>query len=210
MALWGVFAATAALTGCTYGPVHTAVELGNAVARPGSHVFAMASMWKRKRDPEGFLATFPDGGVQKVVELEARVYVIDVARRRVVRVAQVPGFAAIPRLASVHIEGWHGDDFYFRVLGYGGSGWHGDDIADVQQLFFRVSPGGNVDPVEELPARLESEAESGPTGDPPFLRLRRGHAEIDIGIDGLPGSSTKKARVVIDPETGEPKFDAVQ
>ncbi len=43
--------------------------------------------------------------------------------------------------------------------------------------------------------------------DPPFLRLRRGHAEIDIGIDGQPRSSTNKARVFIDPETGEPKFD---
>ena len=210
MALWGVFAATAAVIGCTYGPVHTAVELGNAVARPGSHVFAMASIWTRQRDPEGFLATFPDGGVRKVIELEPRVYVIDVARRRVMRVAEIPGFAGIPRLESVNIEGWHGDDLYFRLFGYGGSGWHGDDMADARQFFFRVSPGGNVDPVEQLPARLESAAESGPTGDPPFLRLSRGHAEIDIGIDGLPGSSTKKARVVIDPVTGEPKFDAVQ
>ena len=167
----------------------------------------MASIWKRKRDPEGFLATFPDGGVHKVVELEARVYVIDVARRRVVRVAQIPGFAGIPKPESVHIEGWHGLDLYFTLLGYGGSGWLGDDIADARRLFFCVSPGGNVDPVEQLPARLESAAQSGPTGDPPFLRLSRGHAEIDIGIDGLPGSSAKKARIVIDPETGEPKFD---
>jgi hypothetical protein len=201
------FAVMAALASCTYGPVHTAVELENAVARPGSHVFAMASIWKRKRDPEGFLATFPDGGSAKIVELEARVYVIDVARRVVVRVAQIPGFAGIPKPESVHINGWQGGDLYFTLFGYGGSRWHGDDMSDARRLFYRVSPGGNVEPVEQLPVRLESAAQSGPTGYPPFLRLSRGHAEINIGIDGQPRSSINKARVFIDPEAGEPKFD---
>lgn len=208
LGLWAIFAATAALAGCTYGPVHTTVELGNAVAQPESHTFAMASIWKRVRDPEGFLATFPDGGKQKIVELEAHVYVIDVAHRHVVRAAQIPGFAGIPQPKSVHIEGWHGGYVYFRLFGYGGSNWQGDDMSDPRRLFFRVSPGGEVDRVEQLPARLESAAQSGPTGDPPFLRLSRGHAEIEIGIDGRPGSSTHQARVVIDPETGEPKFES--
>lgn len=169
----------------------------------------MASIWKRERHPEGFLATFPDGGKKKIVELEARVYVIDVARHRVVRVAQIPAFAGIPMPKSVHIEGWHGGDLYFRLLGYGGSKRHGDDMSDPRRLFFRVSSSGNVDPVEQLPTRLERAAHSGPTGDPPFLRLSLGHAEIDIGIDGRPRSSTNKARIVIDPKTGEPKFDVV-
>jgi hypothetical protein len=208
MGLWVIFVAIAGLTGCTYGPVHTAVELGNAVAQPGSHTFAMASIWKRVRDPEGFLATFPDGGKQKTIELEARVYVIDVARRSVVRVAQIPGFAGIPNPKSVHIEGWNGGDLYFRLFGYGGSDRQGDNMSDPRRLFFRVSSGGHVDRVEHLPDRLQSAAQSGPTGNPPFLRLSRGHAEIDIGIDGRPGSSTHRARVAIDPETGEPKFDA--
>ena len=208
-ALGVAFAAMAGLTGCTYGPIHTAVEIGNAVARPGSHVFAMASKWQRKRDPEGFPATFPDGGMPKEIELEARVYVVDVDRRVVVRAAQIPGFAGIPQPKSVHIEGWHGGDLYFRLFGYGGSRWRGDDLSDPRRLFFRVSAGGNVDRVDHLPARLEREADSGPTGDPPFLRLSRGYAAIDIGIDGRPGSSTNKARIVIDPETGEPKFDGI-
>jgi len=201
-----IFAATAGLTGCTYGPVHTTVELGNAVAQPGSHTFALATIWKRVRDPEGFLATVPDGGKQKIVELEARVYVIDVARRHVLRAAQIPGFAGIPNPKSVHIEGWLGGYLYFRLFGYGGSDWQGDDMSDPRRLLFQVSPGGNVDRVEQLPARLERAAQSGPTGDPPFLRLSRGHAEIDIGIDGPPGRSIHQARVVIDPESGEPAF----
>jgi hypothetical protein len=162
MCCWVVFALMFVLTGCTYGPVHTAVELGNSVARPGTHVFAMATIWKRERNPESFLATFPDGGKKIVVEREARIYVIDVARRHIVRVAQVPDFAGIPKPKSVHIEGWHGDHLYIRLFGYGGSDWHGDDMSDPRRLYFRVSPSGDLDAVAQLPAQLESSAQSGP------------------------------------------------
>lgn len=197
------------LAGCRYGPIHTSADFGNAVVQPGSHVFALASKWQRKRDPEGFLATFPDGGSAKVITVEARVYVVDVDRQVIVRVARIPDFAGIPRPSSVHIEGWQGGDLYVRLVGYGGSARRGDDISDARRLYFRVSSGGIVVSVERLPAGLERAAESGPTGDPPFLRLSRSGTTIDIGVDGLPNSLPKRARVIIDPETGEPKFDVL-
>ncbi len=50
---------------------------------------------------------------------------------------------------------------------------------------------------------------SGPSGEPHFLRLSRSGTTIDIGIDGEPYRSTKRARVIIDPESGEPKFDVI-
>ena len=199
----------AALAGCRYGPVHTSAEFGNAVAQPGSHVFALASKWQRQRDPEGFLATFPDGGSAKVVAVEARIYVVDVERRVIVRVARFPDFGGIPRPSSVHIEGWQGGDLYVRLFGYGRSSRRGDDISDAQRLHFRVSSGGGVAPVERLPAGVKREAESGPSGDPAFLRLSRSGTTIDIGIDGQPYRSPKRARIIIDPETGEPKFDVL-
>jgi len=56
---------------------------------------------------------------------------------------------------------------------------------------------------------LKRETESGPTGGPAVLRLSRSGTTIGIGIDGQPDRSPKRARIIIDPETGEPKFDVL-
>lgn len=117
-----------AFMSCTYGPSKISVEISNLVARPNSHVFAIGSIWKRERDPQGFLATFPDGGKKKVLELEARVYVVDVGTREITSIVQIREFPDIPRLKSVHIEGWKGEHLYVRLFGYDGSDWRGDDI----------------------------------------------------------------------------------
>lgn len=195
------------LAGCSYGPVHTAVDLGNAVVRPGSHVFAMSGKWQHQRDPEGFVATFPDGGKPQVLGVEARVYVVDVDRRVIARVAQIPGFAGIPQPKQVWIEGWNEGHLYFTLFGYGGSLLTGDDLSDERRLHFRVTSAGEVGRVSQLPAQVHRQPESGPLGDPPFLRLSKGHSEIVVGVDGPPLRSMQGARITLDLETGEPRFD---
>lgn len=194
------------LAACSYGPERTALDLGNVVAKPQSHQLAVTLEYRRVRDPTGFLNTFPNGGIRKVMHREARVYLCDLDRGTAELVATIPDFGGIPQPKSVWIQGWQADALYFSLFGYGGDQRSGDDLSDERRLFFRITADGGVAKIGKLPADLERGRNSGPAQSPPFLRWSAGHLDVEIAIDARVSETTRRARLAFDPETGEPRL----
>lgn len=202
----GLILALAALVGCSYSDVRTDARIDNALARAGTHSFAVAVNFRRVREPTGVLNTFPNGGVPKVLEHEARVYLVDVGRQTVTLAARIVDFADIPQPKSVRVEGWRDDALYFSLFGYGGDARRGDDLSDPRSLIYAVDSSGQLRRVDALPDDLVQERASGPLGKPPFLRLSKGYGSIDIGIDSRPRVSADAARFVLDADSGQPRL----
>lgn len=188
---------------CTHGPERMEVSLDNAVAKPGSHQFAFSVKYTRLREPTG-INTFPNGGVPKVLYREARVYLCDLDRGTVDLVAKVPGFAGIPQPKAVWVEGWRDEALYFSLRGYGAGRRGGDDRSDPRKLLYRVATLGEPVRLERLPENLESARNTGPVGDPPFLRLSRGHLDVEIAVDEPFSEATDRAILAFEAETGDP------
>jgi len=194
------------LAACSYGPEHTALSLGNVVAKPQSHQLAVTLEYRRIREPTGFLNTFPNGGIHRVTHREARVYLCDLDRGTAELVATIPDFGGIPKPKSVWVGGWQADALYFSLSGYGEDRGGGDDHADERRLFFRITADGGVIEIGKLPAELERGRNSGPAQSPPFLRWSAGHLDVEIAIDARFSETTRLARLTFDPETGEPRL----
>jgi len=194
------------LAACSYGPERTDLSMGNVVAKPQSHQLAFTLEYWRVREPTGFLNTFPDGGMRRVIYREARVFLCDLDRGTVELVAAIPDFGGIPHPKSVWIQGWQRNALYFSLFGYGKDRQGGDDLSDERRLFFRIAPDGRVSEIGELPAGLEQARNSGPTESPPFLRWSAGHLDVEIAIDARVSETSRLARLTFAPETGEPRL----
>lgn len=192
------------IAGCSYSDDRTHVELNNALARPGSHVFAVAVTYMRVQHPTGFLSTFPDGGTWRVLKRKARIYIIDLKSETVTLAAEIDGFGGIPKPKHASIRGWQDRSVYFSLFGYGDNNRGSDHISDKRYLYYRIDAKGEIHRVDQLPNDLISVRNSGPLGDPPFLRLSKGHNEVKVGIDAFPSLAEYMARFWLDEETGEP------
>jgi len=191
---------------CSHGPERTVLDLGNFIAKPHSHQFAVSLEYARIKDPTGLVNTFPNGGIPTWMYREARVYRGDIDRGTVDLVAAIPDFAGIPRPKSVSIEGWHADVLYFSLFGYGGNSWDGDDLSDERRLFYRINADGGVHEVDALPPHLERGDNSGPVKSPPFLRWSQGHLAVEIAMDARISDTRLLTRLTFEPESGAPRL----
>lgn len=199
-----ILSAATLLTGCSYSPERNYVEIGNAVSRPDTYTFAVAVEYRRFQSPTGFLNRFPNGGIPRILERDARIYSVDLDTRTIELRAEVEDFAGIPQPKHVRIEGWRDDFLYFSLFGYGGDQRTGDDLSDERRLIYVIDTKGGFQRVNTLPTDLTRTRNSGPLPQPPFLRLSAGHRDIDVGIDGRPYQAERRARFVLDDQTGEP------
>jgi len=191
---------------CSFGPERTVLDLGNFIAKPHSHQFAVSLDYARIKDPTGLVNTFPNGGIPKSIYREARIYRGDLDRGTVDLVAAIPDFAGIPQPKSVWIEGWHADALYFSLFGYGGNAWDGDDHSDERRFFYRVTADGAVHEVDAFPPHLERGDNSGPVKSPPFLRWSQGHLDVEIAMDARISDTPLLTRLTFEPESGEPRL----
>ena len=196
------------IAGCSYSDERVHVNIENALARPDSHVFAVAVHYMRVQHPTGFLNTFPDGGTWRVLKRKARIYIVDADSQAITLAAEIDEFGGIPKPKQVWIQGWQGSDVYFSLLGYGGDVRAGDHPSDKQRLNYRVSAQGQIHRIDSLPKNLTSARNSGPMGEPPFLRLSKGHNVVHVGVNGAPYREERTARFWLDEKTGEPHFSS--
>jgi hypothetical protein len=191
------------ISACTYGPEKDMVSIGNIAAKPQSHELAFTVDYRRIRDATGF-AAFPNGGIPKVIAREARVYVCDIDRASIKRIAQVPDFGGIPNPGSVWIHGWLGGFLYFSLNGYGRDSQGGDDFNRPYNYVYRVSESGTLTRVDHLPDGVAIQRNTGPEGETPFLRYSRGRLDIEITADAIASGQDATARVIFPPGSTEP------
>jgi hypothetical protein len=106
--------------GCTYGPAEDLVAVQNVALRSDGRVLAAIVKYERSRPPTG-VAAFPDGGVPRILEQRADLYVFDLETNAML----FQGSMAAPPNRRVSFSpwliGWANDRVYFQITGCSGS-----------------------------------------------------------------------------------------
>jgi hypothetical protein len=78
---WAPFLFMALLAGlllsCSFGPPEIDVSIANVLAKPNSHFIAVALKYVEFREPAGIINTFPNGGIPKILDQKAKIYICD-------------------------------------------------------------------------------------------------------------------------------------
>lgn len=106
--------------GCTYGPTDDLVAVQNVALRSDGRVLAAIVKYERSRSATG-LAAFPDGGVPRVLEQRADLYIFDLETKSMLFQGSIP--APLNRRVSFSpwLIGWANDRVYFQITGCSGS-----------------------------------------------------------------------------------------
>ena len=191
------------LGACSYGPERVITTVENAVAKPGTHTFAVAVDFKVLQFPTGSLNTFPSGGIPRIIKKEARIYLVNVADQSFELVASIENYDGIPQAKRVSVNGWVDGSLYFTLSGYGGNSWQGDDLNDERRLRYKISPSGKIQRLVRKPEQVEAESGPNQSERPPFLSVHTSFGRVTAWIDGMSVHDGRKAVLLIDQETGE-------
>lgn len=165
---------------CTYGPAENRMSVENVRAKPGSHIIAVAVKSTKFRPPTG-INTFPNGGVDKVLDRKAIIYLCDVATPELNQLVKISPPKSFTSSWSVWVLGWREDVLYFKLTGH-----HGTSVEDLKTtavLFFRVDGEGAVESLQEIPPDIVFQHNSGPLPTVRFVRVRHGYADVDVMTD---------------------------
>jgi hypothetical protein len=200
----GVLAATALLVGggCAYGPPIWRHRLENAMAEPGGHRFALAVVSTESRRPEGFLATFPDGGAPRVLRERARLWLCDADGGHVTRLAIIERPASFRSEFHLWVVGWEArmdtSAVYVQMSGRTGAT---SDTPFYRWLFrFEVAPDtGSASAVIFLPNEAARPRGPGPLRGGRELQVSLGADTISVRTDAAPAF---RPRFRVDGATG--------
>lgn len=103
--LSGVLPIFALLAGCSYGPPTWSHRPMNAMPQPGEHRFAIITLSTQARAPRG-LATFPDGGKQRVLRETAKLWLCDAETGATRLMARIERPGVVKSEYSAWIVGW--------------------------------------------------------------------------------------------------------
>jgi hypothetical protein len=146
------FAALLGFAGCTHGPPQLRAKVENARLGPNGRFIAVAVDYEKYRPPTGINA-FPNGGVPKVLEKEARVYLCDLATMTVTRLAAIEPSAPIRVSFSAWIAGWEDGEIIFRLTGRAGTAL-ADYEKKLNEEVYRVDRAGGALPIARVPQHL--------------------------------------------------------
>lgn len=106
--------------GCTYGPAKDLATVQNVALRSDGRVLAAIVKYERSQSATG-LGAFPDGGVPRILEQRADLYVFDLETNSML----FQGSMAAPPNRRVSFSpwliGWANDRVYFQITGCPGS-----------------------------------------------------------------------------------------
>lgn len=154
---WRASAPLLLLAACTYGPPQDHLSVQNVALKPDGSRLAVVVRFERSRSPTG-LAAFPDGGVPKVLEQRADVYVVSLPQRALLAHHTL----SAPEIHRVSFNpwlmGWEGDQLLLRITGCAGA--PGDECYGplVKASVFAISAEGRVAPdtASRRPALISS------------------------------------------------------
>lgn len=106
--------------GCTYGPAKDSVTVQNVALRSDGRVLAAIVKYERSSPATG-LAAFPDGGVPRVLDQRADLYIHDVETKSMLFQGSIPAPLDRGNSFSPWLIGWANDRVYFKITGCSGS-----------------------------------------------------------------------------------------
>lgn len=176
---------TALLTSCSHGPPFERVQIENVRAKPNSHIIAVAIQYQKLREPTGFINTFPNGGVYKILDEKAMIYICDVDTFEVNRVVSISPPKEVRTSWSVSVLGWVNGNLYFQL--YGQSGTSLKDFQNPEEIVYKYEPDGSLSETTGRPDNIAFQHNSGPLPDDGlFVRVSKGHSDIDILTERQP------------------------
>ena len=184
---------------CSYGSPETSARVLNVLAMPDSHVFGAAVLYSNFRRPTGFINTFPNGGIPKILTKEARIYIFDADSNQLKREATIPVPSELQVNFQPWFQGWEGTVAYFSL--YGQPGTSLDDYQKKQKRwFFRIHNTGELERIDHLPSTVSFQKNTGTLPDGQFLRISNDSSSISIKTEI---DSDWRRIIQIDKVTGE-------
>lgn len=165
---------------CSFGPPETRTQITNVRAKPDSHSIAVALKYEKLRKPTG-INSFPNGGIPKMLDQKAKIYVCDAETAQVKRVAIIMPEDGVKIGWEPWILGWVGDNLFFKVSGQAGTSL--EDIQDSRPTVYRIDADGRVSQLAEAPENLEFQSNTGPLPRSSFVRYSKGYDTIDVRTD---------------------------
>jgi len=155
--LWKTAASCVALAltlaACTHGPPQLLVKVQNARLEPGGSRVAVAVYYEKNRPPTGLINTFPNGGVPKVLEREARVYLCDLETLAVTLLVAIEPSPSLDVSFNPWIAGWQDGSVILRLTGRAGTSL-ADYEKGLNEETYRVATGGGATLIEAVPNGL--------------------------------------------------------
>jgi hypothetical protein len=111
-----------------------------------SRYLAAAVSFERYRLPTG-LSAFPDGGVRKLLEQRADLYIVDLVNREIVLEANVAPPERLRSSFSPWITGWSGTRVYMQITGCPESALRGCGPTDRGKSIYAAEVGGRLEAV---------------------------------------------------------------
>jgi len=128
-------------TSCTYSLPKTRVSIENMSRKPDSYSFAVVLKYTKYKDPTGFINTFPNGGVQMVLDESVQVYLCNAMTREATLLTEIKAPFMELKGLKPWLGGWDKDSFYFS-LEYGQS-WE----IDYKKFYFKMTQNGSFQQV---------------------------------------------------------------
>jgi hypothetical protein len=144
------------VSSCWYGPAEVHHRIEHVVRKPGEYISAAFVYTETVKPPRG-LATFPNGGVSRLVESEFSIHaiVIDPADSRNLITAPVP--EQVRHAFNAHFVGWEGDFIYLRFTGCPAVECWGHHV---KALLYTVSESGEINRIKDLPESAKIKGQS--------------------------------------------------
>ncbi|TVS01792.1 MAG: hypothetical protein EA413_13660, partial [Cyanobium sp. PLM2.Bin73] len=122
------------------------VRVQNVALSSDGRFLAAVVKYQKIQPPTG-LAAFPDGGIPRLLEQRADLYVVDLPAQSIVFEGTVVAPANRSLAFSPWLVGWAGDRLYLQITGCPpspGSERHGELVG---KTFYALQPGGTIEGV---------------------------------------------------------------
>lgn len=167
--------------GCTFSDPIDSGTLDSLLRVPGKKMFVATTTHKVYKLPTGFVNTFPNGGVSKVLEETARVYLVDGESGLINIIFETTVPEELKTSFNAHVLGFKGSVVYVQFSGCKGRECYGDLT---NYRYYEISLNGKNDH-KELTGRPSSFTNSptmlamapGETVES-YYRISSGHNEI--------------------------------
>jgi len=166
------------LTACWYGPAVTHHRIEGVARKPNEYTSVAVVYSQVSKHPRG-LATFPNGGVSKLVASELAISLLAPTSGgvKVVFKEQVP--LEVRNAFNAHFVGWKDDAIYLQLSGCPKAECWGDFV---NRIFYLVKESGVVGEVGHVPesAKFKGQSLAPMPGERNYLRLGSNFEEISM------------------------------
>lgn len=170
------------LAGCWYGTPETHHRIENTARKPNEYT-AVALVYSQVLQPPKGLATFPNGGIAKLVSSEFTVSLLAPTSgsvREIFNQQQVP--REVQHAFRAGFLGWEDDSIFLQLSGCPENECWGEYV---NHIYYRIKESGEATQVGQIPSavKFKGQSQAPMPGERNYLRLGNTSIEISITTD---------------------------